>query len=161
MDHICLVTTEKPLSEQASEEKIVKLYDPELKAEAPKSVQVLTELLGKQVYLGIVRQTVNKNEKDASGEYQPTAEFRDENVIEKVFHYPSKMTVVEAQNGADPAFFNKWQEKNKGVTRDKRTIKEGGTQSGRPSRAAQSGPPQAGSGGAAPRTSLFGAKPTA
>jgi hypothetical protein len=158
IDDLCLVTTDAPLSAQTTEEKVVKVYDPDLRAEAPKSVQVLTSLLGKQVYLGITRSLVNKQEKDSNGEYQPVADTREENTIEKIFHYPTKATVVEAKNGADPAFFDKWLAKNRGVTRDRRKIKDGEAQSGRPSRgAASSGPPQAGaSGGAAPRTSLFG-----
>jgi hypothetical protein len=157
IEDLCLVTTEKPLAEQTTEEKVVKIYDYELRADAPKSVEVLTELLGKQVYLAIVNQLENKNEKDNAGEYQPIADSRTVNLIDKVFHYPTKMTTVEARNGAEATFFDKWAERNRGQVRDRRTIKDSGEgSSGRPGRS-DSGPPKSGS-SAAPRQSLFGAK---
>jgi hypothetical protein len=148
-DDLCLVTTEQPLSAQETEEKVINVYDPALKKEVPTSVQMLTALIGKQVYLGIVRQTVNKNEKQGD-KYVATADTRDENVIEKVFHYPTKATVSEARNGHAPEFMDKWVERNRGKTRDRREIKDG---AGAPS--AATGAPKAGT-GAAPRTSLFG-----
>jgi hypothetical protein len=152
VNDICLMTTDKPLSEQDTEAKMVNVWDNDAKKEVPKSVPVLTELLGQKVTLGILKQLVNKNEKNqSSGKYEPTAETREENVIEKVFHSPTHMTVVEAQNGATEAkFYDAWVAKNRGQLRDKRKIKDGsaGT-SGRPN----SGPPASGS--AAPKTSLF------
>lgn len=151
IDDICIMTTDKPLSEQAVEDKVVKIYDFDAKAELPKSVPVLTELTGKKVYIGVIKTIENKNEK-VGDEYVPTAETRDVNSIDKVFHHPSKITVVEARRGAaEPEFHDKWAEKNKGVTRDKRTIKDGAGTAGRPGKSA----PQAG-GAAAPRKSLFG-----
>jgi hypothetical protein len=104
VNDICLMTTDKPLSEQDTEAKMVNVWDNDAKKEVPKSVPVLTELLGQKVTLGILKQLVNKNEKNqSSGKYEPTAETREENVIEKVFHSPTHMTVVEAQNGATEA----------------------------------------------------------
>jgi len=155
IDDICLVTTGKPLSEQDSEEKVVKVYDYDEKKELPKSVPVLTELTGKPVILGILKSVVDKNVKnDSTGEYEPTGETRDENVIEKVFHDPSKMTVVEARQGAtEPVFFEKWLSKNKGIVRNKAKGADGkGTQSGRPG----GGAPQSGNGGQKKTSSLFG-----
>lgn len=152
MDDICLVTTDKPLSEQDTEEKIVNVYDSDAKKEVPKSVQVLTALTGATVILGIVNNLVNKNEKDGSGNYVPTPDTRNENVIDKVFHSPSKMTVVEARTGAtEPKFYDAWVAKNAGQTRDRRELKDGsGGSAGKPT----AGPPAGGS--AAPRKSLFG-----
>lgn len=154
INDLCLVTVEKPLSEMETEDKVVNVWDNDAKREVPKSVPMLTELIGQKVGLGIVEQLVNKNEKDASGEYQPIAETRVENFIDKVFHYPTNMTVVEATNGAtEPKFHEAWVAKNKGVQRDKREIKDG--------QAGGSGKPTAGApaaGSAAPKTSLFGKK---
>jgi hypothetical protein len=154
VDDICLATTEKPLAEQETEEKVVNIWDADAKKELPKSVPVLTGLIGQTVTLGIVNQLVNKNEKDGAGEYQPTAETRNENVIEKVFHTPTKMTMVEARNGkTEGAFFQTWVDRNKGQVRDRRTIKDGSDagSSGRPG-----GAPQSGAGAGAPKKSLFG-----
>ena len=154
VDDICLVTQGSSLSEQETEEKVVKIYDYDAKAEVPKAVPVLVGILGKTVSLGIVRQLENKSKKDGNGGYQPTAETREVNFIDKVFHTESKMTVAEARNGVEtPEFWDKWTERNAGQVRDKRTIKDGeaGT-AGRPG-GARSGPPQAG--GKTARPSLF------
>ena len=162
IDDICLVTTGKPLSEQDSEEKVVKVYDYDEKKELPKSVPVLTELTGQKVYLGILKSIENKNVKnDSTGEYEPSGETREVNSIDKVFHYPSKVTVVEAREAqkagrdAEATFFDKWVEKNKGQTRNRAKGADGkGGQSGRPG----GGAPQAGgaAGGAKKTNSLFG-----
>lgn len=158
IDDICLVTTGKPLSEQEAEDKMVKVYDSEHKKEMPKSVPVLTELLGKTVSLAIVKTLENKNVKSGD-EYVASAETRYTNSIEKVFHTESQMTVAEARNNAEAAgFWNAWLERNKGKERDKRTIKDGQAGAvGRPGSKSQSGPPIAGS-QSSPRKSLFGAK---
>lgn len=152
INDLCIVTTEKPLSEQETEEKVVNIYDNDAKKEVPKSVDVLTDLIGKPVYLGIQNSLENKQEKDGSGNYVPIADTRNNNSIDKIFHHPSKMTVVEATNGATkPKFFDSWQKKNAGQVRDNRKIKDGAADSsGRPS----SGPPAGGSD--TPRKSLFG-----
>ena len=155
IDDICLVTTGKSLAEQDTEEKVVKIYDFEERKELPKAVQMLVDLIGQPLFLGIVQQTVDKNQKNEStGEYEPTGETRDENVIEKVFHDPSKMTVVEARQGAtEPVFFEKWLSKNKGNIRNKAKGADGnGAQSGRPG----GGAPQSGNGGQKKTSSLFG-----
>jgi len=147
IEDLCLVTSNKPLAEQATEDKIMNVYDPESKKEVPKSVPMLVELLGKQVTLGILKETRNRQAKNSTtGEYEDTPESRDENTTDKVFHYPSNLTVVEARQGTTVAtFFNAWVAKNKGVTRDRRTIKDGASnngQTGRPGR--PNTPPKAG-----------------
>ena len=160
IDDICLVTTGNPLSAQPTEEKIVKVYDYDEKKELPKSVPVLTELTGKEVLLGIVKETVDKNAKnDSTGEYEPTGETRDQNVISKVFHFPSKVTVVEAREAqkagrdAEAVFHDKWLEKNKGQTimRAKGANGKGGAPKGN-----SGGAPQAGQTQARKTNSLFG-----
>jgi hypothetical protein len=152
MDEICLVTTDMPLSAQPTEEKIVNVWDSDQKKELPKSVPVLTALLGKTVTLGIGQVLENKSVKDGAGNYQPIADTRTVNNIEKVFHAATKITVPEARANKAPEFHAAWVERNTGQLRDKRTIKEGGEagSSGRPGQ----GAPAAGS--AAPKQSLFG-----
>lgn len=152
-DDICLIATGKPLAEQDAEDKVIQVYDPEAKAEVPKSVPMLMEALDQEISLGIIKQTVNKNKKEGN-EYVPTSETRDENVIDKVFHPTLKLTVVEARNGQDdPKFWEAWLKKNQGNTRDKREIKDGEAGApGRPPKAAGA-PPAAGA--QAPRKSLF------
>lgn len=153
-EHIALCTVEKPLSQLLFEEKVVNLYDYDQKKDVPTNVQVATELLGKIVTLGIVQSTENKNVKSGN-DYVPTAETRQVNSIDKVFHTPTKLTMVEVENNISvAAFYPSWVERNKGITRDRRTIKDGGAgTSGRPN----SGPPAGGAAASgAPRKSLFG-----
>ena len=162
IDDICQVTTGNPLSMQKAEDKIVNVYDPEAKKELPKSVPVLVDLVGKDVLLAIQKSTVDKTVKQGDA-YVPTGESRDENTIEKVFHSELRITVVEAKdadkNNRAPVagFIDAWVERNKGKTRDKRQDRSGDSvRTGRPSAAANSGPPQA-TAGAPVRKSLFGA----
>lgn len=155
IDDICLIATGKPLSEQETDDKIINIYNYDEKKEIPTSVPMLVELLGKDISLGIFKNLENKNVKQGD-EYVPTAETRETNNIEKVFHPEMKLTVAEARAGQDePKFWDSWEERNKGNTRDKREIKDGAAgATGRPTRAAGTAP----SGSGAPAKSLFGKK---
>lgn len=157
VNDICLVTCDKELSQMDDEEKTVNVWDSEAKRQLPKSVPVLVELTGKRVYLAIQKTLKNKTQ-NVNGTYEPIADTRDVNTVEKVAHHPTKMTVLEAQEGKDPAFIDAWIEANKGKTKDKRTIKDGeGGQSGRPGRPAGAPPAAGGSNaGGGERKSLFG-----
>lgn len=160
IDDICQVASGKTLEQQADEEKMVKVYDPDLKKEAPKAVPVLTDLTGQSVALGIVKVLENKSEKDSNGVYQDTADERYSNFIEKVFHPTMKFTVAEARKSVEvPAFWDSWVERNKGALRDKRSIKGGvGGKPGKPGASkTPSGPPQANASTPA-RKSLFAGK---
>ena len=120
VDDLCLLTTGQPLSEQTAEEKIVSLYDYDAKRDIPKPVHVLLDLLGKEIMVGLVRQTVDKNVKSASGEYLPSGDTRDENVTDKFFHPETHRTVSEYKAQVDEAtFYPKWVTKNKDVTRNR------------------------------------------
>lgn len=157
IDDLCLAATGYPLSEQKTEEKVVNVYDPAEGKELPKAVPVLVDLVGKDVSLGIIRILENKSEKQGD-EYVDIADTREVNQIDKVFHTESRRTIAEIRQGAETAvFWDSWLDKNKGNTRDKRTIKDGEQNgaSGRPG--ASKSPPQAGgNSGGAPRRSLFG-----
>lgn len=163
INDICIVTTGKELFEQDSEEKVVKIYDYDEKKELPKSVPMLVELVGKTFWAGLLKTIEDKNAKNEStGEYEPTGETREANNIEKVFHEPTKMTVPEAtalQEGkgtGEPIFFNKWVEKNKGVTRNKSKAGADGAKSGRPGGGNSNSAPTSGAGGQKKTNSLFG-----
>lgn len=156
VDDICLIATGNPLAAQEPEDKVIKIYDYEAKKEVPTSVPMITAAIGQKISLGILKQLENKSTK-VNDEYVPTAETREINLVDKVFHPEMKLTVAEARSGAEEAkFWDNWSERNKGNTRDKRTIKDGeaGAASARPTRAAGASP-QA---GAAPQKSLFGKK---
>ena len=152
VDDLCLLTTGQPLSEQAAEEKVVSIYDFDLKKDMPTNVPVLTDLIGKPITLGIVRETVDKQKKNSAGLYENTGETRDQNTIDKLFHTESGRTVAEFRAQLEVATFKaKWAEKNTGKTRMRAKGAEG--QSGAPG-AAKFGMPAGGAGKAS--KSLFG-----
>jgi len=158
IDDLCLVTTNKPLSEQTAEEKVINLYDFDQKKEVPTAVPMLVDLLGREVTLGIQKHLKNKQAKNTStGEYEDTADTREENVTDKIFHHPSHLTVVEAKRGVQTAaFYGIWVERNTGNTQDRRSIKDGnsaqGGKTGRPA-----GTPPKANEAAKATTSLFSA----
>lgn len=155
MNELALITTEKELFELGHEEKIHKVYDPDLKKEVPTEVKMVTEAIGKRVSLGIQKKLENKSELQGD-KYVATAETREFNEIDKVFHPEYQVTVTEARAGNTKRdFWDKWLTHNKGKVQDRREIKDGpvGNVGARATRAAQAGPPQAGA--AAPRVSLF------
>ena len=155
INDICLLTTEKPLCDQEWEEKTIKIYDFESKKDMPTAVLMAVDVVGQPVTLGLLKVLENKKKKDGAGGYETTAEEITKNTIAKVFHTESKLTWVEAENGSEAEFYDKWVEKyNATFVQDKREIKDG--QGGKP---VSKTPPQAGGAGgtAAPKKSLFGA----
>jgi hypothetical protein len=119
-NHLALLTTGKELPELDAEEKVINLYDYEMQKEVPTKVPMIMELVGKEVTLGVIKQIVDKTVKDASGNYVPTGETREENEIDKVFRKRDGLTVAEIRGGATEAsFLNVWKEKFTGQTRNK------------------------------------------
>lgn len=122
VNDICLLATGNELSEQETEEKMVKIYNSTEKKEVPTAVQVITDLIGKKVKLGVLRKKSWKQKRDDSGNYVNTDQTRDENTIDKVFHADNGRTVQEYMHGVDPAeFMPAWEKQNKGKDRDDTT----------------------------------------
>jgi hypothetical protein len=152
MDSLAIITTGKHLNELNAEDKVFKVWDTDAKKALPKSVPMFTEVLGKPVHIGILKETVDKTVKDSNGVYQPTGETREQNSIDKFFHPETKQTYSEAKDGKPGEFYDKWLEKNKGKTVNKaKGAGEGAGKAGRPGGAAPQAQQQA-------RTSLFGQK---
>lgn len=158
VDHLCLVATGSPLAEQEVDDKVVNVYDRDAGKELPKTVPMLTAAIGQTVRVAILRILQNKSKKEGNS-YVDTAETREFNEIDKVLDPESRMTVVEALNGAEEAtFHDAWLDRNKGKTRDKRTIKDG--EAGQAGQAGRPGKP-APSADKPPKKSLFGDKQAA
>lgn len=139
---IAELTTGVALAEQPTEEKVVKIYNFDSKTEVPTKVQMLVDLIGKEVNLGVLRQTVDKNKSDGNGGYVSSGETRDENEIDKVFcaregFENMTQTEIKAKRAGDDtveAVFHKtWLEANQGKTRNK--AKGGGGTAGAPAKA--------------------------
>lgn len=119
---LALLAAAKELSALTPEEKTIKIYNFEAKADVPTKVQVLVELLDQAVHVGVVRQTVDKNAQNASGDYVPSGETRDENEIDKFFRARDRLTTAEVLAGAtEAAFYDTWSAKNTGVTKNRAT----------------------------------------
>lgn len=137
LNSMCLLTVGKELLELDSEERVINVYNRDANGEVPTKVDMLTDLLGEEGYVAIVKQTVDKTTKADDGTYQPTGETREENVIEKFFRGKDKMTTAEIiAQAEEPVFFDEWLKKNKGVVRNKAKGKPAGAKAGAPSAAA-------------------------
>lgn len=118
---LALLTCGKEISQLDTETKVVNVYSAEAKSEVPTKVEVPMDLLGKEIIVGLIRQTVDKTKKnDATGIYEATGETRDENEIDKLFRARDRMTTAEIRAQAETAtFIDTWDAKFTGKTRDK------------------------------------------
>lgn len=147
---LCLLTVGKEIAQLETEEKTVKLYNKDAGAEVPTKVDMLTDLIGQEVLVGLVKQTVDKTAKNDAGVYVPTGETREENEIDKLFRASDRKTTAEIRAQADEATFaDTWAKKWDGVTKDK-TTKNTGSAAGAPKGAGVAQPSKK------PTTSLFG-----
>lgn len=150
---LALLIANKELPALAAEEKVVKLYDFDAKAEVPTKVMAMTELHGGRVKLAVENQLVDINQETAPGSnvYVPTGKTRNQNEIVKVFFIEDGRTVTEIRQNVETAeFMPKWLERNKGKVSDKTDKKAAaGARPGMPGMGAQT---------QKPANSLFGAK---
>ena len=118
---LALLTVGKEISQLDTEKKTIPLYNSTAKAEIPTQVDMVMDLLGKEIAAGVIKQTVDKTAKNATtGLYEPTGETRDENEVDKLFRASDKMTTAEIRAQAEVAtFVNTWKAKWDGITRNK------------------------------------------
>ena len=146
---LALLTTGKEISELDTETKVINLWSSEAKAEVPTKVEMVMDLIGKEILAGVIKQTVDKTAKNDAGVYVPTGETRDENDIDKLFRARDRMTTAEIRAQAETAVFaDQWEAKWTGKTKNKAT---GAAANG------TAGAPKAGAAAASkkPTTSLF------
>lgn len=117
---LALLTCGKEIATLDTETKVVNVYSAEAKSEVPTKVEMVMDLLGKEILVGLLRQTVDKTKKNDAGIYEATGETRDENEIDKLFRVKDRMTVAEIRAQAETAtFIDTWDTKHTGKTRDK------------------------------------------
>lgn len=122
VDELCLLTTGQPLAVQQTEERIVKLYDSNAKAETNQSVPVLIDVMDKPIVAGIMKEITDKTQKQPDGSYAPTGDTREENRVNKFFHAETQGTVNEYKHDQKlGGFFEEWVAQNKGNTVDRYT----------------------------------------
>jgi hypothetical protein len=142
---LCGIAAESTIEALEPETKTIKLWDYDAKAELATDVPMIMDLVGKEIHVGIIKQVVDKNKKGDDGKYHPTGEVREENEFDKFFHPETHQTLTEAKANEKATFYDKWEAKNKDVTRNKAKGADG-----------KAGAPAAGgSTASAPRKSLF------
>lgn len=145
---LALLATGKEISQMDTETKVVNVYNFDAKAEVPTKVEMVMDLIGKEIIVGLIKQTVDKNVKDGNGVYVASGETREENEIDKFFRASDKMTTAEIRAAAnDPVFYDTWATKWAGQVRNKAKGATG--TAGAPKAAAASGAMKK------PTTSLF------
>lgn len=145
VDDICTITTGKGLKGQATEQKVVKVYNFDKKEDVPTEVHVLVDLLGKDVGLAVVKKLENKSKKEGD-KYVATSETITRNDIVKAVYPNDGATVGERAEKKPTTWAAGWLKNNKGKTKEKLTYKGG----------ASSGGPAAGAPPAGDRKPLFG-----
>lgn len=153
MNSLALLASRKGLADLTWEEKAVKVYNKDTQSDVPTLVPVATEMLGKKVILGILEVEVNKTVKnETTGKYDPIAETRVENQLDKVFDFESKKTISEFRAKAEKAeFYDEWVKKYSGEKQNR--VKTTGLAS--PAAGAKQAGTTAG-GGSKPVDDLFG-----
>lgn len=146
---LALLTTGKEISELDTETKVINKYSKDAGAEVPTKVEMVVDLIGQEINVGLIKQIVDKTAKGDDGIYHPTGETREENEIDKLFRASDNKTTAEIRGqAAEAKFFETWVGKWKGKLRDKST-KDAKGNAGAPKRAAAPG------GSAKPTASLF------
>lgn len=125
---LCQLTVGKEISELETEKKLVNVWSSEAKAQVPTNVEMLTDLLGKEIVAAVIKQIVDKTKKvEGTNTYAPTGETREENEVDKFFQADTHMTVAELKAQAPEAsFYNAWREKWAGKVKERAKGIQGG-----------------------------------
>jgi len=116
-NNLAVTATETDIGavDDATEEKMVNVYDFTKKKEVPTAKDVAVQLLGKKVKAAIFKQVVNKRADDGTGTWVDTAETKEENEIKDFYFADSGLTVAEKTKGIEEAVMSvKWAERNTG-----------------------------------------------
>jgi hypothetical protein len=117
---LSLLTVGKEIASLDTETKVVNVYSAEAKSEVPTKVEMLMDLIGQEVIVGLIKQTVDKTKKNDAGIYEATGETRDENEIDKLFRAKDRMTTAEIRAQAESAsFIDTWDAKFTGTVKNK------------------------------------------
>lgn len=112
VNDLCLLAMGEALSDIETETKTISLYNYDQKKDVPTKKEVLTDLIGKEITLGVVKVIEDK--------YNKPGETRTINDISKVFRTSDKMTANEIRSEEPEAsFYKAWAEKNTGIVINK------------------------------------------
>lgn len=146
---LALLAAGQEISTLDTETKVIKAWNKDAKAEVPTKVEMLMDLVGKEIIVGLIKQTVDKTAKADDGSYQPTGETREENEVDKFFRAKDSKTTTEIRAEADEAkFINTWATKWKGKIKNR--------SKGLPAGSGTPGVPKTATAAKKPTQSLFG-----
>ena len=118
------VATDKPSDQVITDKKYVGIYNADAKKEVETEVDVLVELTGKEVVLGILHVEANKTKAVKTGDpgdpvkYVPTAEKREYNEISVIADTRGRTKSERDKGFKTGEFIQQWRQKNKDTTRD-------------------------------------------
>ena len=122
VDTLCKMATGKGINEQETARKTIEVYDSKTKGKVNAEKEVIMSMLKQKVQVANVQEGHNKNAKDASGDYVPTAETFTSTTIKKVFNAEG-LTQTEVDAGkSEGEFKDAWLKANKDKVFDK-TVK--------------------------------------
>ena len=124
IDDLCQLTAGVSLGDAETEDKMVGIYDYDLKKDVPTEVDCIADVKGEVVNIAIQKQLEDKNTKNDAGDYVASGETRETNEVAKVLREDGA-TWKEVCDDSDIVYAEKWLSKNQGKIRD-RTSKEGG-----------------------------------
>ena len=112
VNHICMLAADVKFTDIEPEEKVLSLYNYDLGKEAPTKKMVLTDLIGKDITLGLIQTKEPK--------YNDPDKIITKVETDRVFRTEDHMTVNELLAEAETAeFYDKWVEAKTGKVVDK------------------------------------------
>lgn len=120
-----------------TEKKVINLWDFGAKKEMPTTVDMVSDLEGKSITLGIIEKLVNAQVPGANKgdkyEDDPSGKTKKKNSLDKIFRTKDHLTYAEIlSKETEPKFYKKWLEANEGkvierLDKDVKAIKPGTT----------------------------------
>ncbi len=129
-DSICALVAGKTLEQVGAntEPKVVTKWDPAASARNEKTVDMLMDLVGQSVIIGVQKKIVDKRAKGEDGQYHPTGEVRTINEVDKVFDGVTGRTLTEVRAELkEPVFIHTWRTNNRGKVQDDSSKASGST----------------------------------
>ena len=112
IDSILHTVTGKGIAQQATEEKVINIYDYDAHKEVPSKRTVFIDTINKPVAVGIINVSEERTTKE-SGYTQGDGTFRNFNEFAKWFDPDNGLTNAETKAGAtEPAYLNTWKAAN-------------------------------------------------
>lgn len=140
INSLAFVATGKEIGEVELEDKVVMLYNYELKKEIPTEVKMFTGAIGADVQLGLISVKAFKQVKNAAtNKYEDTTEVKTSNEIHKVFSAAGYTNLEMKAKAEAPAFVTEWTKQfNHEYIKDATVAKKGPAKSGASANGGQS-----------------------